>query len=77
MVQGLRGEMIFESLHSHKFSLGFTSKIILKLNDMLAKRHFGLAGMYERAKLIGADISITSKPRQGTKVQVTWKSGTA
>ena len=54
--------------------MGFGSDISLKLDHMLAKRHFGLAGMYERASLIGADINIHSKPNQGTKIQVIWKS---
>jgi signal transduction histidine kinase len=39
---------------------------------MLAKKYFGLAGMLERAKLIGAKIEITSKPMEGTRVIVIW-----
>jgi len=54
--------------------IGFSSEISLKLDDLLAKKHFGLAGMYERASLIRADINIHSKPNQGTKIQVIWKS---
>jgi signal transduction histidine kinase len=54
--------------------IGFSSEISLKLDEMLANKHFGLAGMYERADLIGADISIHSQPNQGTKIQLTWKS---
>lgn len=72
---------IFGRLHQEEIDIraeddgsGFNSEISLKLNDMLAKRHFGLAGMYERASLIGAELSIYSKPDQGTKIQVTWKS---
>ena len=44
----------------------------LALDEMLAKKHFGLVGMLDCADLIGAQISIHSKPNQGTKIQVTW-----
>jgi signal transduction histidine kinase len=37
-------------------------------------KHFGLIGMYERAKLIGADLQIQSQPGQGTTVSVQWAS---
>ncbi|MBW2561998.1 MAG: hypothetical protein JRE40_14255 [Deltaproteobacteria bacterium] len=30
-----------------------------------------LAGMQERARLVGADLEVTSEPRGGTKVAVT------
>lgn len=72
---------IFGRLHQEEIDIrveddgiGFSSDISLKLDHMLAKKHFGLAGMYERASLIGADINIHSKPNQGTKIQVIWKS---
>lgn len=32
--------------------------------------HFGLLGMEERAKLIGASLSVISKPGKGTKVHI-------
>lgn len=54
--------------------VGFDFEDNLQRNDLLAKEHFGLAGMYERAKLIGADLSIHSKLNQGTRIQLTWKS---
>jgi len=54
--------------------IGFDAESNLKLDEMLANKHFGLAGMYERADLIGAEMSITSKPNQGTQIQVLWKS---
>ena len=73
--------MIFARLHQDEIDIrveddgiGFSSEISLKLDDLLAKKHFGLAGIYERASLIGAEVSIHSKPNQGTKIQVTWKS---
>ena len=36
----------------------------------LRGRHFGVIGMEERAKLIGAAIQIISAPNQGTKVHL-------
>ncbi len=35
--------------------------------------HFGLKGIYERAKLIGAILKITSQPGQGTTVLLSWE----
>jgi signal transduction histidine kinase len=53
---------------------GLPSEISLRLNDLLAQKHFGLAGMHERASLIGAEMIITSQPNEGTQIQVRWKS---
>lgn len=43
-----------------------------ELNDLISQRHFGLAGMFERAQLIDAEIRLTSKPGTGTRVFVNW-----
>jgi signal transduction histidine kinase len=32
--------------------------------------HYGLLGMYERAELIGAELKISSAPKQGTQVEI-------
>ena len=53
--------------------VGFNSETSLKLDDMLAHKHFGLAGMHERAHLIGAEIHVHSKPGEGTRIQVIWE----
>jgi signal transduction histidine kinase len=52
--------------------VGFDAESALRLDDMVAKKHFGLAGMFERADLIGAKIKIDSKPGRGTQIQVSW-----
>lgn len=52
--------------------VGFVTETNLKLDEMVANKHFGLVNMLERAKLIDAEIIIDSKPRQGAKVQVRW-----
>ncbi len=35
--------------------------------------HFGLIGMYERAELIGAGLSVQSSPRGGTQINLQWQ----
>jgi signal transduction histidine kinase len=43
------------------------------LNSLYLNRHFGLIGMVERANLIGAELSIASAPRAGTRVSIVWE----
>jgi signal transduction histidine kinase len=57
--------------------IGFDSDISLKLDHMLANKHFGLVGMFERANLIGADMNIHAQPNQGTRIQILWKADKA
>ena len=45
-----------------------------ELNELLEQNHFGLAGMQERAHLIGATIEFKSQPQVGTQVKVSWTS---
>jgi len=42
------------------------------LHDLPAAGHFGLAGMAERASLIGGSLTVTSAPGQGTTVRIVW-----
>lgn len=44
----------------------------LELDDLLIHKHFGLAGIVERARLIGAKAHIASGLKTGTRIQVTW-----
>ena len=44
----------------------------MNLAGLLAHQHYGLAGMFERAGMIGADIRISSTIGKGTCVQVEW-----
>lgn len=46
------------------------------LSELLKTRHFGLAGMSERAAMIGAELSINSAPGVGTRVELRWKPKT-
>jgi two-component system sensor histidine kinase DegS len=54
--------------------VGFKDEISLKLDEMVANKHYGLAGMHERADLIGAAIRIDSQPNQGTQIHVLWEN---
>jgi signal transduction histidine kinase len=53
--------------------VGFPSQQNLDLPALLSNHYFGLAGMYERADLIGAGLTINTRPNQGCRVQVTWR----
>ena len=52
--------------------VGFDVGENLQLDALIANKHFGLAGMIERAAVIGADARIESKHEKGTMVQITW-----
>ena len=41
-----------------------------RLGDQASKGKLGLAGMQERAKLLGATLQLDSKPRRGTKIVI-------
>lgn len=51
---------------------GFNAGETLDLAGLLADKHFGLAWMYERAALFGAQLRITSALQKGTRVRITW-----
>ena len=54
--------------------IGFQMETNRKLDEMLANKHFGLVGMLERANLFGAEIDLDSKPGEGTRIRMRWKS---
>lgn len=54
--------------------VGFAAGDRPDLSSLLASRHFGLAGMYERAALVGAEISVQSAPGAGTIVRLSWRA---
>jgi signal transduction histidine kinase len=39
--------------------------------------HWGLRGMRERAKLVGGDLEVWSKPDSGTEIELTIPASTA
>lgn len=54
--------------------VGFEMGERMDLNELLAHKHFGLAGIVERANLIGAQASIQSAPETGTCIRVVWRA---
>jgi signal transduction histidine kinase len=53
---------------------GFDLGAGTELAKLLAVRHFGLAGMKERATLIDARLEIASLPNKGTRIQLNWRA---
>ena len=54
--------------------VGFEAGENLQLDTLIANKHFGLAGMVERAAIIGAEVRIESKSEEGAKIQIVWKN---
>jgi signal transduction histidine kinase len=53
--------------------IGFEVGEVMDLTYLLTHQHFGLVGMWERARLIGALLRIESFPAGGTRISVTWE----
>ena len=51
---------------------GFDGETQLDVAKLVTLKHYGLAGMFERATIIGAELEIVSQPGQGTRVQLVW-----
>lgn len=70
----IAGELLEGEIHLQVTDdgVGFAAEINRPLDEMVANKHFGLAGMYERADLIGAVVRIASKPGQGTQIRAAW-----
>jgi signal transduction histidine kinase len=71
----LVGHLDEESIHLivRDDGVGFMLGRHLDLSWFLVNKHYGLAGMYERAALIGATLKIQSTPYPGTKVEINWQ----
>ena len=57
--------------------VGFPPGERFDLSSLLANKHFGLAGMLERAELIGAYLEIQSEANKGSTVVLNWRVGAA
>ncbi|MCE1252234.1 MAG: ATP-binding protein [Anaerolineae bacterium] len=51
---------------------GFEEGNQINLARLLEHKHFGLAGMFERAALIGAELKVNSQPGNGSLFTLTW-----
>ena len=45
----------------------------ISLEYLLQHNHFGLAGIFERAEIIGAQLHIESITNEGTTITITWQ----
>lgn len=52
--------------------VGIRPELTTALGPLIAQRHFGLAGMVERATLIGAALQVRALPQGGSTVGVEW-----
>lgn len=64
-------DLIFED-DGQGFALDKPAGLSSQLAHLTGQKHFGLAGMVERAALIGAELSIDAAPGRGTRVRVHW-----
>jgi signal transduction histidine kinase len=64
------------SLHLQDDGIGFDFGKTMDLDSLISGKHFGLAGMMERAAIIGAEARIESRPEEGTRVKITWRPNT-
>jgi signal transduction histidine kinase len=51
---------------------GFENDAQIDLTSLLRHHHYGLAGIFERAALIGAEIKVASEPDKGTRISFHW-----
>jgi signal transduction histidine kinase len=70
----ITGTLLLDSLDLHisDDGVGFPAGETLDLGALIRNRHFGLANMQERARLINAELEIASQPEQGTQVHLYW-----
>ncbi len=52
--------------------VGIPADLTASLGALIAQRHFGLAGMVERAQLIGAALAFEARPGGGSVVTLRW-----
>ena len=60
------------NLHLQDDGIGFEPDETLNLDTLISKKHFGLAGMIERAAIIGAEVRIESNLENGTRIKINW-----
>ncbi len=70
----IHGTLLPDSLDLHvkDDGVGFSITAIPDLSTLIANKHFGLANIFERAKIINADVRIDSQINQGTTIHIFW-----
>ncbi len=71
----IRGSILQEKLdlQIEDDGQGFPVAEVLDFETLIVNQHFGLANMFERAKLINGRVKIDSSPNNGTRVHLYWK----
>ncbi len=64
-------------IHVQDDGTGFEAPTSMALEALIGRKHFGLAGLLERADLIGAQVHIDSTPGHSTRVSLTWQPAKA
>jgi len=54
--------------------MGFEVPDRSQLQSLIARKHFGLAGLIERATLVGGKVHIASAPDRGTTIRIHWQA---
>jgi signal transduction histidine kinase len=62
-------------IHVTDDGAGFRMAGTEALGRLIAQKHFGLAGLIERANLIGGTVQIQTAPGKGTRIRARWKAG--
>jgi two-component system, NarL family, sensor histidine kinase DegS len=57
--------------------VGFSPAEELDVSSLVARRHFGLVGMMERARLVGAEVTLETALGQGVRVLIHWEKALA
>jgi signal transduction histidine kinase len=52
--------------------IGFSIDTVPNLGNLIANQHFGLTNIYERAKIINAEVNINSQVNEGTSIHIHW-----
>ncbi|MEJ2485033.1 MAG: hypothetical protein P8Y68_04800 [Anaerolineales bacterium] len=70
----IEGEIREQSIHLRVVDdgVGILEKMPLNLTALIQNQHFGLAGMFERANIINAKLSVNSDPGNGTEIVLNW-----
>ncbi len=70
----IHGKLLPDSLELHieDDGVGFQMTGSPDLSALITQQHFGLANIFERAKIIGADVKIDSQLNQGTYIHISW-----
>jgi two-component system sensor histidine kinase DegS len=55
--------------------IGFSTLEELGLDNLILEKHFGLAGMLERAMMLNAELKINSIPGKGAQIHIMWRAG--